>query len=443
MSNSIKSFITAKIGSPMSLCDDHYAYNLEKLRFAISDGASCNLASRIYSRLLVDNFASYGTLLFSENVCTSMRNIWREETRKNIQHLGDPYYLVNQFNNPIAGRAQATFVGLEFFCDNNSDIVWKSYVIGDSVLIFVPKGTKIPQLLFTTNKKDKDESFVDSIVFDNSPLTAHPYDENSWTKLIWESCEHKVEEGTFLMMTDALAEWFISSPHDSIENKFSRLIGIDNQEEFDDFINEERARKLDDNTSPLHDDDVTLIVLNIESTEEISKRGTFKTNSCNYRHIIEQDSKDDLYKRMLEEVSKAKEEIKTLNQEIRNQEEELTHKTSEINSLRTSNKTKQQEWSIKENELNTKLSTQLITIQTLLETNQLLSKSKKFTDCKDTESNANNINTEGNKVDNEENSTTKVYVIDNTDNSKVIDAPNTQSTPVSLFENKKKNSSNS
>lgn len=424
MSNSIKSFITAKIGSPMSLCDDHYAYNLEELRFAISDGASCNLASRIYSRLLVDNFATYGTFLFSENVCKSMCNIWREETLKNIQHLGNPYYLVNLFNNPVAGRAQATFVGLEFSYNNNSDLVWRSYVIGDSVLIFVPKGTKIPQLLFTTNKKDKDESFADSIVFDNSPLTAHPYDESSWTKLIWESCEHKAEEGTFLMMTDALAEWFISSPHDSIENKFSRLIGIDNQEEFEDFINEERERKLDDNTSPLHDDDVTLIVLNIESLEEIRKRGTIKSVSSNYRHIIEQDSKDDLHKRMLEEVSKVKEEIVILEQKINDKEGELTLKKTEL-------KNKQTEWNNKKRELDK-------TIQILLDANQKLSESKKPADIKDTESNDNSRIIEQDKVDKDEDNNANVYEADSIDDSKVIDTPKALSAPGSLPENTKK-----
>lgn len=441
MSNSIKSFITAKIGSPMSLCDDHYAYNLENLRFAISDGASCNLASRIYSRLLVDNFASDGRNLFSDNVCISMRNDWREETRKNIQHLGNPYYLVNLFNNPVDGRAQATFVGLEFYQNEKAELVWKSYVIGDSVLIFVPKGTKKPQLLFTTNKKDKDESYTNSIVFDNSPLTAHPYDETSWTKLIWESFEHKVEEGTFLMMTDALAEWFISSPHDCIENKFTKLAEINSQEEFEEFVKEERSRKLEDNTSPLHDDDVTLIVLNLNNIENIQERGTFETIfSRNYRHKIELDSKDDLYSRMLEEVSNQKKKNEILTKENNEIKVKFQKKNEEYETLSKEHTGNKKEWEKKEKELNATIIQQGNQIEKLQQAKEQSATSKTPIDLPEPITDKNN--TEEDKSDDEDVDTTKENVVGKTMDSKDIDDSYSQVSTVSSLDDKKKRSSN-
>lgn len=314
MTNFIKSFITAKIGSPMSLCDDHYAYNLDKLKFAISDGASCNLASRIYSRLLVDNFYEHGANMFTDDICNKMCDIWRTETDQMINLLGNPYFLRGMFDS--RKEAAATFVGMEITKDSNNNVIWNSYVIGDSVLIFIPKGKLTPSILFTTNKKERLPNYTDKVVFDNSPLAAHPYNSQTWRNQVWNSEKMFLLEGTYLFMTDALAEWFIVSKHDSVENKFKQIISLESYEDFIFFIKDERNRKMEDNSSPLHDDDVTLLILNIDDTSTIFNRGSIsELVRENYRYKLEQETKQEIFKQLDAKIVK----VEQINQKLQDE----------------------------------------------------------------------------------------------------------------------------
>lgn len=298
----------------MNLCDDHYAYNLDKLNFAVSDGASCNLASRIYSRLLVDNFAEYGEEMFLESVRNRMCDMWRSETDQMINLLGNPYYLRNMFAS--RKEAAATFVGMSICKDDNQELLWNCYVLGDSVLIHVPEGDSLPDALYTTNKEELTSEFSSNIVFDNNPQTAHPYNSQLWRNQVWEVKGQKLNEGTFILMTDALAEWFILPNHKSTEEKLSMLMQLDSDEDFTTLIDSERSVRLSDNTSPLHDDDVTLMIIHIDNLSTLLERNSIVEKvKSNYRCIIESFSKQEVFDRMKGEVVKVEEKLKLKDEE--------------------------------------------------------------------------------------------------------------------------------
>lgn len=333
MSNFIKTFITAKIDSPMNLCDDHFAYNLDKLNFAISDGASCNLASRIYSRLLVDYFTEYDQYMFSDEMCDKMCETWMTETDKMINDHGNPYYLRNKFIK--REEAAATFVGMKMYKNEENEWLWDSYVLGDSVLIFIPDGESCPSILYTTNKSDFTPDFSTNIIFNNNPKSAHPYNSQLWRNQVWEEKGNKLNKGTFVFMTDALAEWFLFPNYKSVEDKLLMLMNIESDKDFLEFVDRERSICLDGNLHPLHDDDITLMILHIDDIPTLSKQNNIveKTKS-NYRLIIEIEEARKSIKTLKEQCRLQVENKKNLEDKNEKLKEEISELKKEISELK-------------------------------------------------------------------------------------------------------------
>ncbi len=331
MSNFIKTFITAKIGSPMNLCDDHFAYNLDKLNFAVSDGASCNLASRIYSRLLVDHFAEHGEGMFSDEICNEVCSKWISETDKMITYKGNPYYL----RNPFVTRAQAaaTFAGMKIYRNEKKEWLWDSFVLGDSFLFFIPDGESCPNILYTTNKTDFSPDFSTNIVFNNNPKAAHPYNSQLWRSQVWEARNQKLDKGTFVLMTDALAEWFLCPKYKSVEDKLSMLMDIESDKDFLEFVDRESAVCLNDNYFPLHSDDITLMILHIDDLDSLSERESIiEAVKSDYRSVIEQCNRKEVFETETKEKEEIKQKYKDELDESRLQVQQLDKQLQEKNS---------------------------------------------------------------------------------------------------------------
>ena len=72
----------------------------------------------------------------------------------------------------------------------------------------------------------------------------------------------RLKEGVLLLMTDALSDWFTTHYNTDDEEALNRLLSLENQEDFDSFIAQERS------TLALKDDDTTLIIVKLSDTDQ-------------------------------------------------------------------------------------------------------------------------------------------------------------------------------
>src|SRR5690606_11762675 len=118
--------------------------------------------------------------------------------------------------------ALATFVGLQFY---ENEMKWSATALGDSFLFFVP-------LDFKDYQKDlvKLSSKTEPIVFDNFPDYLTSIGDTHKGKPKEKS--GNLRNGTFYLMTDALAEWFINEG----ENAIGKITVWQSQADFERFI---------------------------------------------------------------------------------------------------------------------------------------------------------------------------------------------------------------
>jgi len=246
-------FIEPKQDEPIEWCQDSCDFSLT--RFAISDGVTNSFMPRFWAQQLTHNFVSIdkGALNFEE--CARIK--WNLLVKEFIEKT-DNIYLENAYNDGMA--AAATFVGLEILLSENK---WNAQAIGDSFLIFVPMEYKNKQKIITLSTLKKEEG---AFVFDNYPdyLSSDIHSQRGSYNYLKDQ---PLEEGTFYLMTDALAQWLFKN----LYCRISTLEAIHTAEHFSKFILEYRSDQ------SLKDDDTTLFIINITKKDLIKplKKETF------------------------------------------------------------------------------------------------------------------------------------------------------------------------
>ena len=240
------SFIVQKEGEPFQYCEDHYAISDKKERFAIADGATMSFFSRIWAKALTNNFVSAPQSSFIEK----SQEEWRLFMEKFIENSKDFYALKRYHNGDIAA---ATFVGLELDLHKGK---WQAQAIGDSFLFFISNGKQMVSL----PEIRKGAAFH----FDNSPdYLASDGDHKGNIKILEKQ---NLKTGTFYLMTDALAKWFLQK----IDERLPLLENLSEEKAFQDLVARERKQYR------LQDDDTTLLIIKVKEVEEkmeISKKG--------------------------------------------------------------------------------------------------------------------------------------------------------------------------
>jgi hypothetical protein len=287
MNVSIKGFITCKSAEYYIDCADNYAVNNSSHRFAVSDGVSKSFFPKVWSKILVTQFVNRTDL--KEN---QLLKVCQEEWQKKIDYIvslpDTKWFTRSQYNRK--DPALATFVRLQFF---EKEKKWSASALGDSFLFFVPIDFKDYQ-----KELVKLSSKAEPIVFDNFP---------DYLTSIGESHKGKPKEksgnlrnGTFYLMTDALAEWFINEG----ENAIGEITVWKSQADFERFI----MQAIDDNQ--LTNDDCAILCIELS---EVEKNGIeYKKNQVTDLNDLIND----------QEAEKDKIKQKNLAEEKRRQEKE-------------------------------------------------------------------------------------------------------------------------
>lgn len=243
MKVNIKGFIVPKTSEKYSDCRDNYAVDITNHKFAIADGVSKSFFPGIWSELLVNSFADAGKEVEMKQLVKDCQTEWFKKVKEIVQQPNQKYYVTNKFIKKEPGLS--TFVGLEFF-ERDKQLVWKAIAIGDSFLFFLPKGyEKFDDDLISLSSKEDFE-------FDNFPdYYCSIGDKHKGKPKIIEKV---LKEGTFYLMTDALAEWFINDKEEAVKY----ISNWQTQDNYKSDITE--LRKLE----RLGNDDTAILVIDIE-----------------------------------------------------------------------------------------------------------------------------------------------------------------------------------
>lgn len=190
----IRGYIMSKKGELYSDCRDNYALDASLHRFAISDGVSRSFFPGIWSELLVTSFVNSSTQI--NILISSCQEEWMRQVKSIVESPDVKYFTRNAYNRKTPGMA--TFVGLVF---SEKDKTWHATALGDSYLFFIPdKAANFKTDLIVLSSKDDPE------VFDNYPDYFSSIGNHNGTI---KETGGQLQPGTFYMMTDALAEWFL------------------------------------------------------------------------------------------------------------------------------------------------------------------------------------------------------------------------------------------
>jgi hypothetical protein len=287
MQISIKGYITSKESELFYDCADRYAYDKSQNKFAISDGVSKSFFPKIWADVLVNKWVNSKDFDEAQFIIDCQNN-WLEQVTEIVNKPDAKWFTKNAFNRKESGLA--TFVGLRFY-KKKKEWFWKADALGDSFLFFVPKKIKdfSKECLVLSSKKEP-------IVFDNFPDYLSGLGNNhKGEKQIMES---PLTSGTFYLMTDALAEWFLNEK----ENAISKISVWENQKDFERFVNEERHNE------KLGNDDTAFLSIKIE--EDKKDQLTYVSEDVsNINELVKVQQKE------IEVAEKAKEKELILKQE--------------------------------------------------------------------------------------------------------------------------------
>jgi hypothetical protein len=246
---SIKGFITCKSAEQYIDCADNYAVNISNHRFSVSDGVSKSYFPKVWSEILVSQFVER-TDLKESDLIKLCQEAWQKRIDEIVSLPETKWFTKSQYNRK--DPALATFVGLQFFQNEKR---WSASALGDSFLFFVPDGFKHYQKeLVTLSSK------TEPIVFDNFPDYLTSIGESHKGRVTENSGD--LRNGTFYLMTDALAEWFIKEG----ENAIGKITVWESQADFEKYVN----HAIDENN--LTNDDCAILCIEIS---EVEKNGIY------------------------------------------------------------------------------------------------------------------------------------------------------------------------
>lgn len=269
---SVKGYITSKNAEFFSDCADRYALDKKRHKFAISDGVSKSFFPKFWAEVLVQNFVNSNNSI--ENLIVSSQKDWLNKVEEIINKPGVKWFTKSAFKRQTPGLA--TFVGLEFFQEEKK-WYWKASALGDSFLFFTPLLVKdFDKECISLSSKET------PILFDNYPDYFSSIGKKY--KGTISGKEEVLSSGTFYLMTDALAEWFLNEK----ENAIDKIKIWNNQLDFERFVDEERLN------GKLGNDDNAILMIEIREDEG---------NNLNY-DIIDVSDIAKLIKSQEEELNK-------------------------------------------------------------------------------------------------------------------------------------------
>lgn len=255
----VKSFITHKKAESRQDCQDAFFQNEGLARYAVADGVTRSFCPKDWAKLLVEHFCEdsvpYPTTHSWQSWLNPIQEKWYKQVARRVRER-PLYFLVNPFVSKEP--AASTFIGLEF---DKTDASWKAMIVGDSCIFH------IGSCRFRSYLINESTDFTNFPAF----LASYEKDNHSEPSFV-EGCVNHGD--TLILATDALAHWILR--HKEVgrrDEALNELMNIEDENQFHEFV--DRARS--DEAICLANDDVTLMILSVESNQDVEVEDYQKT----------------------------------------------------------------------------------------------------------------------------------------------------------------------
>lgn len=275
----VKCYLTSKRGERRDAVEDSISVDLQSGRFAVSDGVSKSFLPKVWSNILtqawisVEKVEDFPPNEIYEQFCKERNRIFElldEDTRMDYDDLERKHQ-----------TASATFCGVEI---HHGKLKW--VIIGDSCLFLLPEGEH--PLCISSCPMPTDKEGRISPHFNNTPYqilaNGKVYGE-------WNRGERTFEKGIFLLMSDAMSEWFINA-HNNDNKPLEQLLALKDDESFEQWVDEQYNLGLlksdDESVIIVHFDEVDIEehIIDIKNSVSIKKDANFMVESFNVSEKI-------------------------------------------------------------------------------------------------------------------------------------------------------------
>jgi hypothetical protein len=230
-------------------CNDRFKVNEHLNKFAISDGVTSSFLPDLWTEILTDQFVTTQGLIDVDNLfpLEQAQDTWDKKAKGFANIEGQVWYVKTFYEEERS--AAATLTGLHLYYEDDCPF-WEAMAIGDSFLFFVPE-------LKVTSSNILSIPDAANFTFDNYPNYLDSINEKP--KGNFEVMyKQALTEGSFYLMTDALAEWFTKNRATAPK----QISTWQNQEAFVKQIKKLRKQK------KLHNDDTSILIIEVTNNEK-------------------------------------------------------------------------------------------------------------------------------------------------------------------------------
>lgn len=261
----IKSFITHKRGASVNSIQDSIAMDVEKGRFALSDGVSDSVLPEIWADILTHAFISVDDI--EQFPQEGLQQVFLSQKDNYISTLDREQGYIQKLIEKHFQTGSATFIGIEL----REDILsW--HVIGDSCLFVMPDDEPLQCVCSNPSHIDEDGNLI--IDFDIFPCQIH---SDGSMHGEWIKGNRPFKTGCILLMSDAMSAWFVRQLNQG-NSPLDQLDAITDNDNFEFFVEEQCRQGL------LESDDESVIIIKVGSESERindSIVATIKTDNTN------------------------------------------------------------------------------------------------------------------------------------------------------------------
>ena len=243
--------MTQKKAETLDDCQDAWHQNEKIARFAVADGATRSFFPKEWAELLVEHFCEAPNPFPNvHNWRTWLKPIQDEWHKKVVQRVRavPRFYLVNSLNS--MAPAASTFIGLEI---DRAQGRWQAMIMGDSCLFHISSC-----------------GFKSYMIDKSTALTSHPdvlasYEKDNHSDPDFV-CNDVKPGDSLILVTDALAKWILEHvERDRCEKALDQFKQLQTENRFQEFVDWARTNE----DLPLVNDDVTLMMISVESDEQV------------------------------------------------------------------------------------------------------------------------------------------------------------------------------
>ncbi|MBR3455062.1 MAG: hypothetical protein IKH26_07045 [Bacteroidaceae bacterium] len=244
----VKSFITHKRGETDTDVQDSIAFDMERGRYALSDGVTNSYLPKIISDLLTRTFIEAEEE--ADFPPAALPHLFKMERDSYLDNVEEKVLVMLKMVEKTFHVGAATFAGLTV---NGDELKW--IILGDSCLFLMPEDGRLR--CFSSMPVNVSPEWLLDVNFDNHPSQIH-----SDGKVIgeWIKGRRVMSHGWAVLASDAMSKWIINQ-YNKGRDFISELWTLDDNEEFEAFVNQEYL------ADRLESDDESVILICIGNNE--------------------------------------------------------------------------------------------------------------------------------------------------------------------------------